>query len=116
MNESIFIAVIGILAAPLAAFVTWFVNRKKHVAEIYGVLAESSQTAVETMQSTMATLHEELIAAHKKIDDLILENKQMQKEIVELRHQNNLLIEENHILHDKLDVLSDILNGNPETR
>lgn len=51
---------VSVLAAPLAAFVTWFFNRKKYVADIYNSISESSQTAVETMQKTMETLHSEL--------------------------------------------------------
>ena len=99
MTEGVLVALISVLAAPIAVFITWMVNRKKHVADIYGVLASSSQSAVETMRVAMDALHEELIEANKKIDIL-------QKEIVQLRHQNNLLLEENHILHDKVDELT----------
>lgn len=104
MNDAILIALIGIMAAPLASFITWLVNRKKNVADIYSVFTESSQRAVETMQSTMETLHEELESAQLKID-------QMQKELVELRYQNTLLIEENHILHKKIDELTKLLGN-----
>lgn len=108
MNEAIIIAVIGMLAAPVAAFITWLANRKKNVGEIYSTLSDSAQTMVEAMQSTMETLHEELLSAQKKIDE-------MQKELVELRHQNTLLLEENHILHKKIDELTRTLGNRQES-
>jgi cell division septum initiation protein DivIVA len=57
---------VSVLAAPLAAFVTWFFNRKKYVADIYSSISESSQNAVETMQATMNTLHAELVEVQIK--------------------------------------------------
>lgn len=105
MNDIVIVAIIGLLAAPLAALIGWLVNRKKNVADITNALMESSHHAVETMQTTMETLHDELQKAHIKIDALIEENIRMQDEIKELRHQNSLLLDENHVLHAKIDDL-----------
>lgn len=105
MNDGILIAVIGLLAAPIAAFVTWLANRRKNIGEIYSTLTDSAQSAVETMQATMETLHEELANAQAKIEQLIEENQKMQKEIAKLRQQNHLLLQENHELHRKIDDL-----------
>lgn len=115
MNDAIVLALIGIMAAPIASFVTWIVNRKKSVADMYSVFTESSQRAVETMQSAMETLHEELESAQSKIDTLMDENKKMRQEIALLRDQNNRLIDENVLLSNKLDELSKALRDRQES-
>ena len=94
MDNSFWLAIIGILAAPIAAFFTWFLNRKKHIADIYSALSESSQTAVETMQLTMNELRIELEEARRKIDDLISENELLRNDLHELKDQNTKLLSE----------------------
>ena len=103
MDNAVVIAIVGILAAPRAAAVTWFLNRKKHIADIYASLSESSQTAVETMQMTMMTLHDELLDAKVKIETLITENELLRSDLRELKNQNILLLEENKVLRSKID-------------
>lgn len=105
MNEAVIVAILGLLAAPVAALITWIANRKKNIGDIYSTLTESAQSAVETMQSAMETLHDELQAAQDKIEQLILENQKMQAELAKLRQQNLLLLQENHSLHRKVDDL-----------
>ena len=106
METPIIVAIIGVLVAPIAAFFTWFVNRKKHIADIYAALSESSQTAVETMQMTMTTLHKELLDATAKIDALIIENELLRKDLLELKNQNSQLLYENKALRVKIDQIS----------
>lgn len=105
MNDAMVLAILGLLAAPVAALVTWMANRRKNIGEIYSALTDSAQSAVETMQATMETLHEELQSAHEKIEQLIEENHKMQEELAKLRQQNMLLLQENHSLHKKVDDL-----------
>jgi len=88
MEPGIIIAIIGVLAAPFAALITWLLNRKKNVAEIYNALSESSQTAVETMQLTMNELRIELEEARRKIDALIVENELLRQDLHDLKDQN----------------------------
>ena len=94
MDSAILIAIVGVLAAPLAALITWTLNRKKHIADIYAALSESSQTAVETMQMTMNELRTELEEARRKIDDLIEENELLRSDLRELKKQNEDLMRE----------------------
>lgn len=94
MDPAILIAIIGVLAAPFAALITWLLNRKKHIADIYASLSESSQNAVETMQLTMNELRIELQEARHKIDDLITENELLRHDLHELKQQNLRLMEE----------------------
>ncbi len=94
MDPAIIVAIIGVLAAPFAALITWMLNRKKHIADIYAALSESSQTAVETMQLTMNELRTELEEARRKIDDLIQENELLRHDLHELKRQNLDLMNE----------------------
>ena len=94
MEPTIIAAIIGVLAAPFAALLTWTLNRKKHISDIYAALSESSQNAVETMQLTMNELRIELEEARRKIDDLIAENELLRHDLHELKEQNIRLIEE----------------------
>jgi regulator of replication initiation timing len=110
METPVIVAIIGVLAAPVAAFFTWFVNRKKHIADIYAALSDSSQTAVETMQMTMKTLHDELIDAKQKIESLITENELLRADLRELKDQNIMLLQENKALRSKIDSISDQMN------
>jgi len=109
MDTAIIVAIVSILAAPLAAFMTWFVNRKKHVAEIYNVLSKSSQNAVETMQLTMNELRVELVEARKKIEELIQENELLREDLHQLKEQNVLLLKENKSFKIKIDELTRIM-------
>lgn len=114
MNDAVIGLIIGLLGAPVAAFVTWMLNRRKNVSEIYAALTGSAQSAVETMQTAMETLHEELMAAQEKIERLIQENQRMREELSTLRQQNLVLLQENHTLHKKLDDLVTMLHETGE--
>lgn len=96
MDPAIIVAIIGVLAAPLAAVITWTMNRKKHVADIYAALSESSQNAVETMQMTMNELRLELVSAREKIEELISENELLRQDLHALKVQNECLMEQIH--------------------
>jgi hypothetical protein len=106
MDTGLVVAVIGVLSAPLAVFMTWLFGRRKQVAEIYSVMAESSQTAVETMQTLMEELRTELIDAKDKIDELIRENELLRIDLHELKVQNEQLINENRAFKRKIEDLS----------
>ena len=111
MDAPIIVAIVGILAAPIASFVTWFLNRKKHVADFYNAVSESSQMAVETMQMTMSELRTELIQAKDKIDELIRENVALRDDLRELKDQNEKLMKENKSLEGKIEELYQHIKG-----
>jgi regulator of replication initiation timing len=96
MDSAIIIAIVGVLAAPVAAVITWVLNRKKHIADIYTAISDSSQTAVETMQMTMNELRQELVAAREKIEELIQENELLRQDLQALKLQNERLMEQIH--------------------
>jgi len=110
METTVLVAIVTVLAAPLAALLTWLLNRRKHVSEIYNMVSESSQTAVETMQITMQELRIELVDAKEKIEFLAEENTQLRKDIRELKAINVTLLDENQKLKSQLDNLIKTMN------
>jgi len=110
METPVLVAIVTVLAAPLAALLTWLLNRRKHVSEIYNMVSESSQTAVETMQITMQELRIELVDAKEKIEFLAEENSQLRKDIRELKEINVRLLDENQKLKNQLDNLIGTMN------
>lgn len=96
MDSAVIAALIGVLAAPIAAFATWFINRKKHIADIYTAIAGASGEAVETMQMTMQELRHELSEARQKIEELIEENELLRQDLAALKSQNEQLMEQIH--------------------
>ena len=105
METTVIVAVITVLAAPLAALLTWLLNRRKQISDIYNDLSESSQTAVETMQLTMGELRLELQEAREKIDGLMEENKVLRTDLTELKEMNIRLLNENRKLKSQLEDL-----------
>jgi uncharacterized protein (DUF3084 family) len=110
VETTILVAVIGVLAAPLAVLLTWLLNRRKHITEIYNMVSESSQTAVETMQITMQELRIELTEARSKIDELVEENSFLRSDMKELKEMNVRLLDENQKLKNQLDSLTKTMN------
>lgn len=103
MDATLVIAIGGALATPIAVVITWLLNRKKHVAEIYEAISGSSQTAVETMQMTMSELRleleknrEELQQARQEIQSLISENELLREDLQALKIQNEALMIQIH--------------------
>lgn len=114
LDNPFVLAIIAALAAPIGVFVGWLLNRKKNVADIYSVIGASSQTAVETMQATMNTLHEELKITQKKVDLLVQENAGLKQAMDHLRDQNDLLIAENAELRQQIENLSSFMASTRE--
>ena len=96
MEPAVVFAIVGALSTPIAVVITWILNRKRHIADIYEAISGSSQNAVETMQITMNELRLELIEARKKIEELIGENALLRQDLQALKHQNETLMEQIH--------------------
>jgi predicted nuclease with TOPRIM domain len=107
MTDAIWVALVALLATPISLIIGWLVNRKRNISDIYKNITDQSvgaaSSAVDAMQTAMESLSAELAHATDKIDA-------MAKEIQQLRHQNLLLLQENHSLHAKVDELVKIVN------
>jgi chromosome segregation ATPase len=99
MSEAALVAIIiAILTAPVASVLTWFLNRKKDTASVINSITEAGQNAVETMNSALDTVKEQL-------SEVQAENAQLHSDICELKEQNKQLIKENEALRIDLRAL-----------
>lgn len=92
----------ALLTGPIAAFITWFFNRKKYVADIYSTIADGSQTAVETMQITMQVLHEELNDSRQKMNDLMQNQLFLNQEIANLKER--IVVDQAELVANRLRI------------
>ena len=109
METPILVAIVALLAAPLASFFTWMLNKRQGLANIYNSLSETQQNAVETMSMTMQSVRIDLDNAHHKIDQLISENQLLRDSIEELKVQNRQLLSENDQLRKQVVELTKTL-------
>ena len=109
METPILVAIVALLAAPLASFFTWMLNKRQGLANIYNSLSETQQNAVETMSMTMQSVRIDLDNAHQKIDQLINENQLLRESIEELKTQNRQLLSENDQLRKQVVELTNTL-------
>ena len=109
METPILVAIVALLAAPIASFFTWMLNKRQGLANIYNSLSETQQNAVETMSMTMQSVRIDLDNAHQKIDQLINENQLLRDSIEELKMQNRQLLSENDQLRKQVVELTNTL-------
>ena len=109
METPILVAIVALLAAPIASFFTWMLNKRQGLANIYNSLSETQQNAVETMSTAMQSVRIDLDNAHQKIDQLISENQLLRDSIEELKMQNRQLLSENDQLRKQVVELTNTL-------
>ena len=109
METPILVAIVALLAAPIASFFTWMLNKRQGLANIYNSLSETQQNAVETMSTAMQSVRIDLDNAHQKIDQLIAENQLLRESIEELKTQNRQLLSENDQLRKQVVELTNTL-------
>lgn len=95
MDDSIVVAAFGMVAIPVASFVTWFLNRRKSKAEEVVSIVTASGEAVDAINDVLSVLREE--------------NKELAAEIAELKRQNGLLVEENRKLASEITELKSLI-------
>lgn len=109
METPIIVAIVALLAAPVASFFTWMLNKRQGLANIYNSLSETQQNAVETVGHALQTVRVDLDNAHQKIDQLISENQMLRDSIEELKVQNRQLLSENEYLRKQVVELTNTL-------
>ncbi len=98
MEPNVVVAVLSLLAAPVAAFVGYMLNRKKSDTDISNSIATASGDAVDAINEVMKSLRDELKETKQ---DLILfkaQNKNLEDSLDELHKQNKRLMEQNQTL------------------
>lgn len=91
--------IVGLLAAPLATFVTYMVNRKKNLADSHAAIALGASNAVEAITIVLDSLREELENTKNELNLAL-------HEIEKLRIQNEKLLSENKELYKKIQYLT----------
>ena len=98
MDPLIATIIVGLLAAPVAAAVTYFLNRKKNKVESDTVIATGASIAVETIIAVLESLKEELDETRRELAAAVAQLENMRK-------QNEMLLRENKELLMKVSEL-----------
>lgn len=77
MTTEVIVSIIAMLAAPLAATLTWRFTKRKTDAETHTSYAQAANVSVETMLTVVNQLRQE-------VDELAKENAQLRIEIARL--------------------------------
>ena len=91
-SEGIILAVISLLAAPFAAWITWILNRRKRKTDVSSSLVNASTAAVDALKDVLEELRIELADAKSEIEELKDINKRLEAAVEELTTQNKLLL------------------------
>lgn len=87
MLDNVQAFVVGLLAAPIAAIVTFLLTRPKQRADIHSSVVTSASNAVETIADVLNQVRQELEEAREEIQALRQENHMLKDLIEELRSQ-----------------------------
>lgn len=85
------VALIGLFAAPIAAFTGWFLNRRKDDNAISASITASANDAVNAIKETMEVLQESLHEAQEEVKRFKSENERLTKAIEQLENDNKRL-------------------------
>ena len=88
IDQDAFIAlIIGLLAAPVTAVVTWGLARPKQKADVHTSMMSSASAAVDTIADVLNEVRVELEEARGEIAALREENQSLHKMVIDLRKQ-----------------------------
>lgn len=98
MEPNVIVAVLSLLAAPVAAFVGYMLNRKKSDTDISNSIATASGEAVDAINDVMKSLRDELKETKQDLIVFKAQNKNLEESLDELHKQNKQLMEQNQTL------------------
>lgn len=90
---------VGMVAVPLASFVTYLLTRPKQRADVHSSMVTSASTAVDAITDVLLEVRRELEEAREEIAALREENQSLQRMVVDLRQQ----VQELHYLKSSRD-------------
>jgi len=102
MTTSVLVAIIGLLAAPVAAWTSWVLTKKQTSADISASLVVASAGAVDAIKDVMDTLKEELATTKTELSAFRRHNAELEASLRELHEQNLLLISQNENLANEI--------------
>jgi cell shape-determining protein MreC len=86
-QESLTTLIIGLLAAPIAAIITWTLSRPKQRADVHNSMMTSASAAVDTISDVLNEVRHELEEARQEIAALRMENQSLHQMVIDLRAQ-----------------------------
>lgn len=86
-QDALITLIIGLLAAPLAAIITWVLARPKQRADVHTSVVTSASAAVDTIADVLNEVRQELEEAREEIAALRAENQSLHQMVVDLRQQ-----------------------------
>lgn len=95
MDPIIATLIVGLLATPIAAAATYFLNRKKNSIDSDSAIATGASIAVETITQVLESLREELDETRKELSAAC-------EQLEGMRKQNERLLRENRELINKV--------------
>lgn len=105
VEPSVYVALMGLLSAPIAAYVGFRLNKKKTDTDISNSIASASGDAVGAIKEVMTALAVELKETKNELAEFKKQNRAMENALHELKEQNETLIEQNNKLSKEIDDL-----------
>lgn len=86
-QDALVTLIIGLLAAPIAAIITWLLSRPKQRADVHTSMMTSASAAVDTIADVLGEVRQELEEARSEIAALRQENQSLHQMVIDLRKQ-----------------------------
>lgn len=98
MEANVVIAALSLLAAPIAAFFGYILNKRKSDTDISNSIASASGDAVDAINEVMKALKEELKENRAELALFKKQNQELERSLRDLQKQNERLMEQNTTL------------------
>lgn len=86
-QDALIALIVGLMAAPVTAVVTWILARPKQKADVHSSMMTSASAAVGTISDVLNEVRIELEEARGEIAALREENQSLHKMVIDLRQQ-----------------------------
>ena len=86
-QDALIALIIGLMAAPVTAVVTWVLARPKQKADVHSAMVTSASAAVDTIADVLNEVRQELEEARGEIAALRSENQNLHQMVIDLRKQ-----------------------------
>ena len=107
MTDGVWIAVLGLLVAPVASYITWILNRRKRTTDVSSSLVSASNTAVAAITDVLEELRVELHNAKLEIEELKKINRRLEISVAALTEQNQTLMNERLLANNRAQMVSE---------
>ena len=86
-QDAIIALIIGLMAAPVTAVITWALAKPKQKADVHSAMVTSASAAVDTIADVLNEVRQELEEARGEIAALRQENQSLHQMVIDLRKQ-----------------------------